>query len=155
MGTLKNFQELVNNALHYAIKVHGQQQDRAGLPYILHPLAVANTVRDDQEAFIVALLHDCLEDGDAVTAACIHNWLSSKSLTAYHALLAITKGRSEDTEYYWRRCRKNPLALKVKLADIAHNTSPERLNHLPEETRARLIKKYTRAKEVLLENHGN
>ena len=75
-------------------------------------------------------------------------------VSSLEALEAITHRKGESNEEYWRRCRENPLALKVKLADIAHNTSSERLEHLPEETRTRLIKKYTRAKEVLLENHG-
>lgn len=50
---------------------------------------------------------------------------------------------------YYVRIRQNPLALKVKLADIKHNLEENRLNKLPYDVKMRLRKKYNRALEYL------
>ena len=59
-----NYNVILHEALVSASWVHANQLDKAGQPYILHPLAVAHSVRDDIRAFVLAILHDTLEDGD-------------------------------------------------------------------------------------------
>ena len=52
----------------YALRKHGDQKDRAGKPYILHPVHVAvftSELTDDPEIITAAMLHDTVEDTDA------------------------------------------------------------------------------------------
>ena len=59
----------------------------------------------------------------------------------------MSKPKDEEYESYLRRVKENPLARQVKLADLAHNTSPERASGLNEKRRA----KYELAKRILTE----
>ena len=60
--------ELIDKAVEYANAKHKYQKRKDGSPYIIHPLAVAQVVAEiglDMDAFLAALLHDCIEDTDA------------------------------------------------------------------------------------------
>jgi (p)ppGpp synthase/HD superfamily hydrolase len=134
---------------------HTGQTDKNGYDYIGHPLAVCGRVYFDDEtdydAQIVALLHDTVEDQRKK----VHNGkLFRMIFPAYicDAIEAITYRFSDPTETldeYYARVRANPIALRVKLHDISHNTSPRRMDKLEPEVRARLIKKYRHALEEL------
>ena len=52
--------------------------------------------------------------------------------------------------YSKRWCPTNPVALRVKLADIGDNLDPVRLSRLPADVQGRLRAKYAAALEVLL-----
>ena len=52
---------LLEKALAIAVEAHRGQKDRAGKPYILHPLRVMGRVSTEDEQ-IVAILHDVVED---------------------------------------------------------------------------------------------
>ena len=56
----------IEKALQIAAKAHEGQKDKAGEPYILHSLRAMMSV-DGEEAQIVAILHDVIED-TSVTA---------------------------------------------------------------------------------------
>jgi guanosine-3',5'-bis(diphosphate) 3'-pyrophosphohydrolase len=51
----------IEKALQLAAKAHEGQKDKEGLPYILHPLRAMMSV-EGEEAQIVAVLHDVIED---------------------------------------------------------------------------------------------
>jgi (p)ppGpp synthase/HD superfamily hydrolase len=103
-------------------------------------------VGPDIDAIIVALLHDVIEDTPySLEHLKTHNF-SSEVLAA---LDAITHRKGETRMAYYERVAANPLALKVKRADIAHNTSEARLKYLDEATRTRLVEKYRVAVETL------
>lgn len=51
----------LERAIAIAARAHEGQVDKAGMPYILHPLRVMLAVRTPEER-IVAVLHDVLED---------------------------------------------------------------------------------------------
>lgn len=128
----------VEEALKIATKGHVGQLDKAGRPYVEHPIRVAARV-DGTDAKIVALLHDTLED----------TWWTSGQLraagvneTQLEAILALTKIRGETLKMAMIRCRANPLALIVKLADVADNLDSTRLALLDDATRVRLMEKY-------------
>jgi len=78
---------------------------------------------DGIEAKTVAVLHDVVED--------THVSLETLSFLfpdlIVRAVDAISKREGELNRAYWERVKANPLALEVKLADIAHNTSPGRV----------------------------
>ena len=141
--------DLVSTALEIAVRAHDGQPDKSGNPYVLHPIAVANMFVVPQFQ-VVALLHDVIEDNDSWTADRLRYYGIPQRLV--DAVTAITHLAPERREIYYERVRRNPIALLVKLADIAHNTSPERIALLDEETKARLSTKYHKAKRILLKN---
>ncbi len=63
-----NSKKLVNDALMFAIKAHGNQRRKyTGEPYITHPVAVAEiveTIDHTPDMIAAALLHDVVEDTD-------------------------------------------------------------------------------------------
>ncbi len=130
-------------ALRIAVEAHMGQRDKNGMPYILHPLAVASKV-DDLELKTIAILHDTIEDTD-VTADFLLERGIPKDIVEVVELL--TKPKNEQYESYLRRVKENPKAKAVKLADLAHNTDPSRVSGLNELRRA----KYELAKKVLAE----
>lgn len=130
-------------ALRIAVEAHMGQRDKNGMPYILHPLAVASKV-DGLELKTIAILHDTIEDTD-VTADFLLERGIPKDIVEVVELL--TKPKDEDYKSYLRRVKENPKAKAVKLADLAHNTDPSRASGLNELRRA----KYELAKKVLAE----
>ena len=135
----------LEDAIILASRNHAGQTDKLGEPYILHPVRVMSKL-SDPAARIVAVLHDVIED-TSVTIDEIRNAGASKEII--DALLVLTKDEDKDYTQYLRAVRDNPLARIVKLADIEDNEDPGRLNKLPEDTRKRLQKKYSKAREEL------
>lgn len=135
--------EIFETALEIAARVHKGQIDKNGVAYILHPLAVAAQL-DSLELKAIAILHDTIEDTE-VTA----DYLLEKGIPKHivDAVQLLSKPENEDYETYLKRVKENPLAKQVKLADLAHNTSPERASGLNEKRRA----KYELAKRILTE----
>ena len=127
-----------------AAYAHAGQLDKAGRPYIDHPRAVAAGVETDLEK-TVAYLHDVLED-TFVTESTIRNLFGD---TVADAVAALTRRPEEDYEDYVRRLGENPLARRVKLADLRHNMDLSRLPQITEQDRLR-CEKYRRAMTYLL-----
>lgn len=132
-------------AARIATAAHAGQVDKAGNPYIEHPARVAARVAGDERAVAAAWLHDVVED-TAVTLAELEQTFPAEVTTAVDAL---TRREGEEPADYYARVRSVPLALTVKLADLADNSDPERLGRLDEATRARLSVKYDRARNAL------
>ena len=138
-----NENEIFETALEIALKAHKGQVDKNGVSYILHPMAVAAQL-DTLELKTIAILHDTIEDTN-VTAEHLLERGIPKNIVEVVQLLS--KPKDEEYESYLRRVKENPLARQVKLADLAHNTSPERASGLNEKRRA----KYELAKRILTE----
>lgn len=151
--------------MRLALDAHGSQVDKSGRPYILHPFYVMQQVETEDE-MTVAALHDTLEDNKEVTIGENRQGLkfryNPKNSTGWYsfkpevieALDAITHREGESKEAYWGRVRANPLALRVKLADVGHNSSEARLAELIASDRIRLIRKYHLARDFFAENDG-
>lgn len=141
--------DLLERARNLAHSAHSGQTDKAGNPYVLHPLRVACDVSDrhgeNHPAVIVALLHDVVEDTECRLDT-IRELFGS---TIAQAVDAVTKRQGEALEDYYCRVKANPLALIVKAADIRDNTSLERLGMLNDEEAARLRAKYAKARRHL------
>lgn len=135
-----------------ATLAHLGQTDKSGHEYIRHPERVAASVAafapDDwkYEAEQVAWLHDVVED-TSVTLNDLRDLGFSEDVVS--GVDAMTKRKGEDMEDYFARVRSNPLARIVKHADIDDNINPGRLALLDEPTVTRLVKKYTRSRNLL------
>lgn len=145
--------DVVSKARDLAYRAHAGQVDKAGRPYIEHVARVAAAVSDDPEAEVVAWLHDVLEDCEWLAAEiyAMPEWI-------IEAVEALTRSCYNDPKNYYPIIRTCPRALRVKLADIADNSSEERLALLDEKTAARLRRKYAKALQALTgggEQHGS
>ena len=136
----------IEDAIAFAAERHGGQRDKAGEPYILHPLRVALRVRTDRER-LAAVLHDVVED-TGVTLDELRERGLDESVVA--AIETLTKRDGEDYRAFIERVAQNPIARAVKLADLADNLDPDRLAALPAEEQQRLRAQYEPARERLL-----
>lgn len=136
---------LTKKALALCFQAHRDQVDKEGLPYVFHPFHLALEMQTEAEV-CTALLHDVVEDGGCPLSQLTQAGFPP-SVVAAVALLTHGDGVSYDD--YIRRVAQDPLARKVKLADLAHNSHPGRLAGLDEATRRRLLDKYARAKALL------
>ena len=130
----------LERAIEIACRAHAGQVDKAGAPYILHPLRIMLAVRSP-EARMVAVLHDVVEDS-AVTLEQLRTEGFPAALVA--AVAALTKRDGEEYEAFIRRVAPNALAREVKLADLRDNSDLSRIGNPTEKDRAR-IEKYRRA----------
>ena len=139
------YTELTRKAIKLAFKAHEGQLDRAGLPYILHPLHVAEQMKDE-DTCVIALLHDVIEDTD-VTLEDRREYGFTEVQVA--GVESMTREDDEDYFEYIRDVKKNPLAVKVKLEDLKHNSDVSRMIEVTDRDRQRLDK-YKKAMEILL-----
>jgi (p)ppGpp synthase/HD superfamily hydrolase len=132
-----NSQLLLDRAIALARKAHEGQVDKAGLPYIGHPIRVMNNLADVEEK-IVGVLHDVVEDSDLTL-----DTLRELGFTevVVEAIDALTKRSGENYEAYLSRVMSNPIALKVKIADMKDNLDIDRIPH-PTEKDYQRLKKY-------------
>jgi (p)ppGpp synthase/HD superfamily hydrolase len=137
--------DLLSLAQGIAIGAHAGQVDRAGVPYIMHPWAVAQAVSGFEEK-ILAWLHDVVEDTD-VTLEDLAWWGFPESTVLQ--VDALTHRKNEPRSAYYARVMEWPAARRVKIADVRHNLG--RLGGLPAEEQGRLRAKYEKALRVLLE----
>lgn len=123
---------------------HDGQTDKAGVPYIRHPEAVAAAFDPGTHwvEHCAAWLHDVLED-TALTVADLRS--AGVAEEVVRVVVLLTRRPDVPDEEYYRRIRDDVRALRVKLADIEHNTDPRRRAALPAATRERLDAKYARA----------
>lgn len=139
--------ELLHRAIDIAKEAHKGQVDKAGNEYIDHPLRVMVAVHSVSEK-IVGVLHDVIEDTDWTFER-----LEAEGFTTeiIEALKCVTK-LSEDEPYdaFIERVKTNPLAVAVKIKDLADNMDIRRLNELTEKDFKRL-QKYHRAYKELVE----
>ena len=138
---------LTNKALRLAYAAHHGQPDKSGQPYIFHPYHLAEQMTDEIST-CAALLHDVVED-TAVTIEELEQEFP-KEVTGVLRLLTHEKG----TDYfdYVRAIKGNPVAVKVKLADLAHNSDETRFagcDEIPAEQLVKWREKYARARRIL------
>ncbi len=138
--------EQLKVAIDLANTYHDGQVDKAGLPYILHPLHVMNNV-DGLEAKIVAILHGMIEDTVITVEDLISYGFDSNIV---NAIVAITKVNGISYDDYLKRVKTNELARIVKLADLSHNMDMTRLPN-PTKRDYQRLEKYKKAYEYLMD----
>lgn len=124
----------LDTALAIAVEAHRGQVDKAGQPYILHPLRVMARVSAPAER-LVAVLHDVVEDSpttlDDLRAAGFPE-------EVVRAVDFLTRREDETYEAFIERVTGDPLARRVKLADLEDNMTLTRLNELDDRAVERL-----------------
>lgn len=132
-----------------ALIAHAGQLDRAGKSYIGHPERVAGQLRGEAVR-ATAWLHDVVEDSVVSLDDLAAGGFERRVVEAVDAL---TRRPGEPYLQYVRRAGENPLARRVKVADLRDNMDLSRLDGLPEKDiaagRERVERKYRPALELL------
>lgn len=126
----------LERAIAIAAEAHAGQVDKAGTPYILHPLRVMLRL-DTPEGRITAVLHDVIEDTAWTVARLRAEGFSEKVL---EALDSVTHRPGESYDSYIARAGAHPIGRLVKLADLADNLDLSRIANPTEHDLARLEK---------------
>ena len=137
---------LFEKSIIIATKAHSGQFDKGGSPYILHPLRVMLSL-DNAEDRIVGILHDVLED-TSITLQHLEDNGFLGEIEILDALVSITRKSNESYKDFILRVKLNPIALRVKLADLRDNMNISRINNPTEKDFAR-IEKYKKAYKLL------
>ena len=102
-----------------AMSAHAGKFRRDGItPYITHPEAVAKRLRGDDEAEMVAWLHDVIEDTDLRESEMLWRGVPRDVI---EAVVILTKGSRVNYDDYLARVKAHPVARKVKIADMLAN----------------------------------
>ncbi len=135
--------KLTRKAMIIAYEAHKNQVDNSGVPYIYHPIHVAEQMDTENEC-IIALLHDVVEDTN-VTFKQLEEVFSKEIIDILKLLT-----REENIEYdeYIKRIKNNSIACKVKIADLTHNLDKTRLDFVTE-VDVKRNEKYKKALQIL------
>ena len=156
--------KVLTKAIILATKLHDGQVDKAGEPYILHPLRVMSNVKSI-EGKILAVLHDVKEDCNITDKELIYEGIPVYFVTK---LDFLTKRKNEKYFEYIQRVKSDEHAKEVKNADLDDNMNicrlypdvdKDRMNDIDylkslgylKEKDIKRIEKYKIAKEMLAE----
>ena len=126
----------LQDAIELATKHHKGQVDKAGKPYIKHPIRVMKklTLTDEK---IVAVLHDIVED-TSVTLEYLKELGYNSCII--NSIDCLTKRDGENHENYINRVMSDTVASMVKLSDLEDNMDMSRLKEITEKDKKRLEK---------------
>ena len=139
------YTELTKMAMKLCFEAHNGQTDKNGIPYVFHPYHLAEQMTDEIST-VCALLHDVVEDTD-------YTFEDMKEMGFPDEVIAVLKLLTHDGEVpymeYVRCLSDDPVARRVKLADLAHNSDLTRLDKVDEKALQR-VEKYKQATELLM-----
>ena len=143
-GSSSSEEFMFYQAVELASRLHRYQVDKAGRPYIFHPMAVAERVAG-WVRMTIAVSHDVVEDTTMTLKR-----LRSKGFsdTVVAGIDGVSRRDGETYRDYIIRCSKNEDSREVKLADLDHNLS--RINGIPDADVARSLKKKMKRARVYL-----
>ena len=120
------YSQLVKTACSILFQAHRDDLDKGGYPYVFHPFYLA-TQMDDEASTCVALLHDVIEDhGDMYSFADLER--AGFPASVLDALRLLTHAEGVPYMDYVQALAKNPIARKVKCADLRHNLDTRRID---------------------------
>lgn len=118
-------EEMLSYMLVLATNSHSNQTDKAGMPYILHPITVMKYLNTtDIELMCIALGHDLLEDTDVTVDSLRNSGISERIIKG---IILLTKWPDQSYEEYKEAVFSSRDAMLVKRADITHNTDLTRI----------------------------
>lgn len=135
----------IERAIEIASSAHAGQVDKAGQPYIFHPLRVMLRVEGAHEQ-MAAVLHDVVEDTIVTIDHLEQEGFPSEVL---QAITALTKLPGETRLEAASRAAADPIARIVKLADNAENMDLSRIPNPTEKDHAR-CREYGQVRAILL-----
>lgn len=140
----------IDRAIMIASIAHAGQKDKAGKPYIFHPLRVMLTVASDKNATdeqkIVAVLHDVIEDTYVQEHHLRENGFSEEIINAIKSVTKINKDESRMDAA--KRAKQNAIGRVVKLADLKDNMDLSRIENPTAKDHSR-IAEYKEVKKFL------
>jgi (p)ppGpp synthase/HD superfamily hydrolase len=138
--------QLLARAVAIAATAHQTQLDKAGAPYILHPLRLMLRGQTPLEQ-IVAVLHDVVEDSDWTLTQLAAEGFPENAIAA---LDCLTHRPDENYDQFIQRVLTNPLATQVKRYDLEDNMTLTRMQTLTEKDLLRL-QRYHKAHQQILQ----
>ena len=137
------YTEQTKKAMKLCYLAHRDQLDKGGLPYVFHPVHLAEQMPDEITT-ITALLHDVVED----TPYTLDDLKAMGfPLRAIEAVARMTHDKAVPYLDYVAQIKTDPVARVVKLADLRHNSDTTRLP--PELIKEDRLEKYRRAIALL------
>jgi guanosine-3',5'-bis(diphosphate) 3'-pyrophosphohydrolase len=130
--------EMLSKMLLLVAQKFDGHYDKSGQPYILHLLKVMHyTKTDDEELQCIALGHDVIEDTPTT-----YEELEELGFTAriIQGIRNMTKVPGETETQYLNRLMSAEDSVRVKLADLRHNSDIRRLKGLSEKDFKRMTK---------------
>ena len=140
------YTDTTKKAMKLCFQAHKEQTDKSGIPYVFHPIHLAEQM-GDEDTTVVALLHDVVEDTDYTLEDLRAMGFNQNVIEAIRQMT-----HAEGVPYldYVAKIKENPIARAVKLADLAHNSDLTRLDTVDEKAMAR-VQKYAQAIRLLEE----
>jgi len=130
--------EMLSKMLLLVTQQHDGQFDKGGSPYVLHVLKVLYyTKTEDEELQCIALGHDVIEDTDTTYAELRELGMTDRIITGIDNL---TKRPGETLNEYKVRVKSSPDSIRVKMADLRHNSDIRRLKGVTEKDIKRMVK---------------
>ena len=130
--------EMLAKMLVLVTNAHDGQYDKGGAPYILHPLKVMHYIKsDDEELMCMALGHDVIEDTKVTYRELADAGISIRVMDG---IKALTKLPGQTLDEYKEGVFANRDAMRVKMADLRHNSDIRRLKGVTEKDLARIAK---------------
>jgi (p)ppGpp synthase/HD superfamily hydrolase len=130
--------EMIDKMIRLAVKGHAGQFDKGGNPYILHVLKVMDNLHtDDEELQCIAVGHDLIEDTRITAKEMLRQGISPRVVTAI-GMLTKKKGQTDDE--YLNIILSNVDCMRVKKADLQHNSDIRRLKGVRPKDITRIIK---------------
>src|SRR5262245_15143699 len=116
----------LERAILIAAQAHLGQRDKAGAPYILHPLRLMMRM-ESEPAMIAAVLHDVVEDSDWTLEQLRGEGFSEEVL---HAVDCLTRREDESYDEFISRAKADAVARQVKIADLEDNMNIKRIGEI-------------------------
>ena len=140
----------LERAIVIAAEAHAGQVDKAGAPYVLHPLRMMLRLSTSDE-MIAAVLHDVVEDCGLSLEMLRADGFSEQVL---EAIDSVTRRAEESYEEFVLRAASNSIGRRVKLGDLLDNSDLSRIKHPTARDYAR-VEKYRRAIETICALEGS
>lgn len=128
------YTEMTKKAVNVMYQAHQGQMDKGGFPYCFHPYQVAQGM-DDEISCTCALLHDVVEDTDLTFEDLAEMGFPAEVISV---LKLLTHQDGVSYMDYVRNLAGNPVARKVKLSDLHHNSDLSRINEVTEKDLERI-----------------